>query len=190
VPIRPICDALKVAWQPQHRKLTSPESEAVVTLMMTTGADGKQYEMVCLAYPDALVWLSELAVSRVKAEAQEPLRRLKREIRALITAQHQDRLLGEAVAQRMADETFAVEWTGMKSWRSAILNGCRAGWTFMQIVGACRASTPRHRIAEDIQNDYRLGIIAELPAGLPSHKAAPPQQTANDPRQMPLFAEG
>ena len=35
IPVRPICEILGLAYQPQHRKLQGPESRACVTMMVT-----------------------------------------------------------------------------------------------------------------------------------------------------------
>ena len=44
IPIKPICEALGVAFEPQFKKLKEDEDlGSVVTLGVTTGADGKAY---------------------------------------------------------------------------------------------------------------------------------------------------
>lgn len=49
IPVKPICEALGIAYQPQMQKLKEDEDlSSVITLSMITGSDGKQYEMVCL----------------------------------------------------------------------------------------------------------------------------------------------
>lgn len=192
IPVRPICDQLNVAWQPQHRKITSPDFEGCVTIMVTQDTIGRAQEMVCLAYPDFMVWLSNLTVSKVKPEAQEALRHLKREIKTLIATYYRERLFGEVVMRDQAAVSFELDWSAARSWRHAILTGCRGHWTFQQIRGAAKPSVPGWRIAEDIRNALRLGLIDWTPPDLPAPRtvleAAP--EPSNDPRQMPLFGEG
>ncbi|MCA3492272.1 MAG: hypothetical protein IOC98_12655 [Rhodobacter sp.] len=185
--VRPICDQLHVAWQPQHRKLTSPESESVVIMMVTTGADGKQYEMLCIAYEDLFPWLLNITVSKVKPQAQEALRRTKAEIRQVLATYYRERLLGEAVSVRRASRQFEDAWAGQRAWRPALLSGVRAGDDFATICGT--RSTPRWKIAADIRDAYHLGLIDTLPAGLPAPRVVLTATPANDPRQMPLFRE-
>lgn len=49
IPIRPLCEALGVAYAPQTTKIKEHYLfGSVVTLSVTTGKDGKQYEMLCL----------------------------------------------------------------------------------------------------------------------------------------------
>lgn len=72
VPVRPICDALGVAHQPQFERLKSdPILNSVVTSSMSTGADGKQYEMTCLPLKYVFGWLFRIDSRNVKEEARE-----------------------------------------------------------------------------------------------------------------------
>ena len=49
IPIRPICEALGVAYQPQIAKVKDDIIlGSTVTLSVTVGADGRQREMVCV----------------------------------------------------------------------------------------------------------------------------------------------
>lgn len=59
IPIRPICEALGISYERQYRKVNESEDlGSVVALRATTGADGKQYEMVCLPIEFIYGWLS------------------------------------------------------------------------------------------------------------------------------------
>ncbi|WP_300535618.1 phage antirepressor N-terminal domain-containing protein, partial [uncultured Mameliella sp.] len=116
IPVRPVCDRLGLAYQPQHRKLTAPETEATVTMKVTVGADGKQREMLHLAYEDFLMWLGNITPSRVKPEARDALRRTRIEIREVLATHYRERLFGEVAAVQMTISTFEAEWTSMRSW--------------------------------------------------------------------------
>ena len=49
IPIRPICETLGVAYQPQIAKVKDDSIlGSTVTLSVTVGADGRQREMVCV----------------------------------------------------------------------------------------------------------------------------------------------
>lgn len=49
VPIKPICEAMGIEFEPQRRKLNEDDFlSSVTTSGVATGSDGKQYEMVCL----------------------------------------------------------------------------------------------------------------------------------------------
>jgi len=51
IPIRPICEALRIDEDVQNRKLKEDDFlNSVATLRVATGSDGKQYQMVCLPY--------------------------------------------------------------------------------------------------------------------------------------------
>ena len=72
IPIRPICDALGIDEDVQNRKLKEDDFlSSVATLSVATGADGKQYEMVCLPYEFIFGWLFTINPKNVKEEARE-----------------------------------------------------------------------------------------------------------------------
>lgn len=49
IPVKPICEAIGVAFQAQHLKLQEHEILApTITLRMIVAADGKLREMVCI----------------------------------------------------------------------------------------------------------------------------------------------
>lgn len=72
VAIRPICEALGVSIQKQLERLKSdPILNSVITLRVTTGADGKQYEMQTLPLKYVFGWLFRIDSRNVKEEARE-----------------------------------------------------------------------------------------------------------------------
>lgn len=74
VPVKPICEALGVAFQSQNTKLKEhPIYSSVVTLSLTTGADGKQYEMTCIPIEFLSGWLFSINPANVKEEAKKGL---------------------------------------------------------------------------------------------------------------------
>ena len=80
VPVKPICEALGVAFQSQNSKLKEhPIYGSVVTLSITTGADGKKYEMTCLPIEFIPGWLFSINPANVKEEAKENLIRFQME---------------------------------------------------------------------------------------------------------------
>ena len=146
--------------------------------------------MFCLEYEDFMIWLATITPTRVKEEARAALERTRAEIKQVIANHYRERLLGEAVAVEQATQAFETEWAGAKSWRPAILMGCRNGWSFARIRAAARPSTPQWRIAEDIRNAHRLGLIDWMPQDTPAPRIAPQPTPETDPRQISMFAEG
>lgn len=79
VPVKPICEALGVAYERQFSKLKEDEDfSSVITLRVTTGADGKQYEMVCLPHQFIYGWLFTINPKNVKPEAKESVRKYRK----------------------------------------------------------------------------------------------------------------
>ncbi len=72
VPVKPICDALGVDYPTQFTRLKSdPILGSVIGLNPTTGADGKQYEMVTIPFRYVFGWLFRIDSRNVKEEARE-----------------------------------------------------------------------------------------------------------------------
>ena len=72
IPIRPLCEALGVAYAPQTTKIKEHYLfGSVVTLSVTTGKDGKQYEMLCLPAGYVLGWLLTINPANVKEEVRD-----------------------------------------------------------------------------------------------------------------------
>lgn len=72
VPIKPICTALGISFQGQRDKIQEDEKlSSVVRLSLTTGADGKQYDMVTLPLKYIYGWLFTINPKNVAPEAKE-----------------------------------------------------------------------------------------------------------------------
>src|SRR5690554_1709432 len=72
VPIKPICEALRIDEDAQRRKLKDDNYlNSVAVLSTATGSDGKQYEMVCLPLEFIFGWLFTINPKNVKEEARE-----------------------------------------------------------------------------------------------------------------------
>ncbi|MDE6553339.1 MAG: phage antirepressor N-terminal domain-containing protein [Muribaculaceae bacterium] len=80
VPIKPICDAIGVAHQTQKTKIHEDEIlSSVGTLRMSTGADGKQYDMFCLPLEFVYGWIFTINPRNVNPQAKESVIKYKRE---------------------------------------------------------------------------------------------------------------
>ena len=70
VPIKPICTALGIAFEPQYQKLKDDEDlSSVIMLSITTGSDGKKYEMVCLPMEFIFGWIFTISPKNVSPES-------------------------------------------------------------------------------------------------------------------------
>lgn len=80
VPIKPICEALGVAPNKQIEKIKGhPILGSVNTLRVSTGADGKQYEMACLPLEFVYGWLFTIHPDNVRTESRDRLIAYQRE---------------------------------------------------------------------------------------------------------------
>lgn len=170
IPIKPICDLLGLAYQPQHRKLTGAESDAVVTMMVTTGRDGKQYEMLCIAYPDFMMWLGNISASRVKPEAREAVLATRNEIKMVIATHYQHRLFGEIAELSYALEKLRMEAIKRKPIRATIIRAVELGWNFEKLWRS--GSNSRPKLVAEIKVCLGMGVINMPPHGTPFHLAA------------------
>lgn len=87
VPIKPICTAIGIAFERQYTKLRDDETfKSVITLTVTTGADGKQYEMVCLPLMYVYLWLGSINPKNVSDEARPEVSRYRVECAEVLYA--------------------------------------------------------------------------------------------------------
>ena len=78
VPIKPICDALRIDYSSQLKKLKEDDFyNSVMGLSPTTGADGKTYQMATLPLKYALLWLGSINPKNVAPEAKETVMNYK-----------------------------------------------------------------------------------------------------------------
>lgn len=80
VPIKPICAALGIESAPQRDKLQNDEFfNSVSTIIVSTGADGKSYDMYALPLKFIYGWLATINPGKVAPEAREAVTRYRRE---------------------------------------------------------------------------------------------------------------
>lgn len=74
VPIKPICEALRVLPHGQQDKIKShPIYNSVAHLSCVTGADGKQYEMLCIEAEFVYGWLLGINPDNVSEHVRDNL---------------------------------------------------------------------------------------------------------------------
>ena len=72
VAVKPICEALGIAFEPQFTRLkTDPILSSTVMLSVMVGADEKQREMVTIPFKYVFGWLFRIDSRNVKEEARE-----------------------------------------------------------------------------------------------------------------------
>lgn len=80
VPVKPICDAIGVAYQTQHLKLQDHEILApTITLRVMVAADGKKREMVCLPLEFVYGWIFTINTKNVSESAHDKVLRYQLE---------------------------------------------------------------------------------------------------------------
>ena len=110
LPIKPICEAIGITFEPQFRKLKEDETlGSVIIIMITTGADGKSYEMVCLPLKFIYGWLFTINPGKVAPEAKGKVIKYRKECYEVLydhftgagrKAQEQARLEAELINQK------------------------------------------------------------------------------------------
>jgi len=85
VPIKPVCEALGLAWQAQHRKLTDASERFSITMMVMETPAGPR-EMLCLPVTRLFGWLAGIHPSKVRPELRDKLTRYQRECDRVLAA--------------------------------------------------------------------------------------------------------
>ncbi len=74
IPVKPICEALGIAFQVQHEKIKEhPILSSTVTPGVTVAEDGKQREMFCLPLKFVFGWLFTINPNNVNEDARPTL---------------------------------------------------------------------------------------------------------------------
>lgn len=74
VPIKPLCEALGIAWEPQRKKIQEHYLlSSTATLSMVVAADGKEREMFCLPIGYIFGWLLTINPANVAEENRDNL---------------------------------------------------------------------------------------------------------------------
>lgn len=105
VPMKPVVEGMGLAWQTQHRKLMAGRFAPVITMMVTTGFDGKQYEMACLPLKKLPGWLMSIHASKVKPDLRENVLAYQDECDDVLWAYWND---GRAVNHRDSNQSMTV----------------------------------------------------------------------------------
>lgn len=79
VPVKPICEALGISYEPQFTRLKmDPILSSTITLSVMVGADGKQREMTCIPLRYVFGWLFMIDSRNVKEDAREAVIRYQK----------------------------------------------------------------------------------------------------------------
>lgn len=165
IAVKPICEILGLSWSRQRKQLTDAKNDAVVAYKATTGADGKHYEMLCVAYPDFMMWLAGISVNRVKPEAREAVRATRNEIKLLIANYYHNRLFGEIQSYSRLLEKLRMDALQRKPLRWRVLHAVEKSWSFDQLYQS--GSTSRPKLVQTIADMLKLGLIEQVPEGTP-----------------------
>lgn len=106
VAMKPICEAIGLGWQSQHKRIQRhPVLAATVAMMTMVAEDGKDRELTCLPLDMLNGWLFGVDASRVKPEIRETLVQYQRECYGALAAYWQQ---GEAVNPRKVRKPKAL----------------------------------------------------------------------------------
>lgn len=87
VPVRPICEALGIRFEPQYSKIKEDETfSSTVTIIVMVGADGKKRDMVCLPVKHICGWLYSINPGKVAPEAKEKVLSYREEVNDILTS--------------------------------------------------------------------------------------------------------
>jgi len=73
VAMRPICENIGIDWDTQSRKLNRNKDKFSCCHMTATGADGKQYQMLCLPLKKLNGWLFSINPEKVRPDIKDKI---------------------------------------------------------------------------------------------------------------------
>lgn len=87
VPIKPICEAIGIHFEPQYTKIKEVEIfSSTVTLSVMVGADGRSREMVCLPVKHVCGWLYTISPKNVNQDARQKILSYREEVNDILTS--------------------------------------------------------------------------------------------------------
>lgn len=129
VPIKPICDALGIAFERQSVKLKEhPILSSSVTLAIMVANDGKSREMICLPMKYVFGWLFTINPSNVNEDARENLIRYQQECYDALYNHFTARAEFVEMKQKEIDRQLSIVEEAKDSYKSAksFLNNAEA----------------------------------------------------------------
>ena len=115
IPIRPICDFLGVAWDPQRRRINrDPVLASEVKGVTVTVTPGGRQEMICLPIDYISGFLFGINASRVKEEVRERLIRYQRECYKVLAEAFQE---GRLTADPILDELLQSDTEAVQAYK-------------------------------------------------------------------------
>ncbi len=110
VALKPICEALEIDWQAQHKAVMKDEVlKSVVSQMETTGADGQTYQMVCLPLDYLNGWLFRINAAHFAEGKRALIVRYQRECYRVLAEHFQGGRAEAAVASAVMERIRAAE---------------------------------------------------------------------------------
>ena len=110
VALKPICDALGLDWSRQLKMVKGdPVLFSVVGELPTTGADGKQYEMLCLPLDYLNGWLFKVSAKRYTGARREAIILYQKECYRVL-ADHFQKPASAAETLRIITDDFGPQW--------------------------------------------------------------------------------
>ena len=110
IALRPICEALEIDWQAQHKAVMQDDVlKSVVSRMETTGADGKRYQMLCLPLDYLNGWLFRIKASHFPESKRALIVRYQKECYRALAEHFQSGRAEAAVAAAVMAKARASE---------------------------------------------------------------------------------
>lgn len=120
VPIKPICDALGIAWEAQRIKIQEHYLlSSTAMLSMVVAADGRQREMFCLPMGYVFGWLLTINPANVAESSREGLMKYQTECYKVLHDYFMARALFVEQKQQEIDRQLTVVDEAKDNYRNA-----------------------------------------------------------------------
>lgn len=87
IPIKPICQALGIAYQSQMKKIKDDEDiYSVLELKKAQGSDGKFYKMLCIPYEYIFGWMLSINPKNVNEGAKKAVSNYRKKCYHILTS--------------------------------------------------------------------------------------------------------
>jgi hypothetical protein len=162
VAMRPIVELIGLAWGAQTIKLTTGKLASVVSMIETTGSDGKRYEMLCLPLRKIPAYLYSIDANKVRADLRETVLTYQDECDEVLWRHWSGHVSAEhAKALRHLQQAENYWFAARPHWRR-IRELALAGWRYVRIALVVERSVDSVRRAVARMKDVGLINPADL----------------------------
>lgn len=166
VPVRPICERLRLDWKSQHSKLRAAPERWGVVIITTPSAGGPQ-EMACIPLNRLAWFLATINPNKVRADLKEAVLHYQNEAADVLDRHFRGRQSEEIALLRRFNRNLTTQMLVAKPFWNKAMRLYEAGYFWVTIGRLLNRSEVKFRSEWEAMQD--CGLVPDWP-GTPGHQ--------------------